>query len=446
MHVATIKLSKYLARKKSTPLSSFPMRGYALMSRDYGDHQPKTNYTPKVLDLFCGAGGLSLGFNSAGCEILGGIDNERWPVKTHHHNFPNSRLKLEPQNIQDINPSDLGVPPGSIDILIGGPPCQGFSSVGRGKIRSLGLEKDRDRKNLLYREFIRFLDYLQPTFFVIENVQGMQSFKTNSFFYQVLHELTKGIDGAGYSFSGGYDVRFRILCAADYGVPQSRNRLFIIGRRRDRSENRIVFPEPSKNASITLGEAISDLPFLEAPILIARAGCLVNNGINQHDEPKKYRAQPQNIYQALMRLRAGDTVLNHVCRGHNVKDLEIFELLKPGQKYLDIPSSLRRYREDIFKDKYRKLRDDKPSWTLTAHMQKDCLAFIHPSQVRSLSVRESARIQSFPDDFTFVGPMTKLFRMIGNAVPPLLAEQVALPIVEEIRRNYMSSASCSLSA
>ena len=390
-------------------------------------------YRPRVLDLFCGAGGLSLGFERAGCEILGGIDNEYWPVMTHHRNFPNAKIILPPQDICGINPADLGLPRGSIDILIGGPPCQGFSQVGRVKIKSLGLERERDKKNKLYKQFIRFLDYFQPKYFVVENVQGMRTFKQSRFLENIISELSDGLEPDGYSFKAGYDVQNRVLCSADFGVPQMRHRLFIIGRRRDYRGLEVQYPEPTSDKPVTLKEAIDDLPVIKAPVLKTRSESDLNNGgIMQRDRERSYRTAPNSRYQALMREGCGDVVNNHICRGHNCKDLEIFAMLKPGQKYLDLPNEYRRYRDDIFDDKYRRLRYDQPSWTLTAHMQKDSLAFIHPSQTRSLSAREAARIQSFPDSFIFEGPLTKLLRMIGNAVPPLLAEQVARPIVGEL--------------
>ena len=393
-------------------------------------------YKPRVLDLFCGAGGLSLGFERAGCKIVGGIELEHWPCMTHHRNFPDCEVTLGPTDISMVDPAALGLKPGSVDILIGGPPCQGFSQVGRAKIRSLGQERERDRKNRLYREFIRFLDYLQPAYFVIENVQGMKTFKSSRFLDQVLEELSHGYGNYKFSSNRGYEVQAKVLCAVDYGVPQVRYRLFIIGRRRDCTDLTIRFPEAAVSEPITLHDAISDLPRLEAPVLSTKsASFLINSGIKQEDRPKSYRTIPENNYQRVMREGSGNRVLNHVCRGHNKKDLEIFALLRQGEKYADLPAKHRRYRDDIFDDKYRRLKANQPCWTLTAHMQKDCLAYIHPRQTRSLSTREAARIQSFPDSFIFEGPLTKVFRQVGNAVPPLLAEQVALGLVSQLSRR-----------
>ncbi|HEY9787573.1 MAG TPA: DNA cytosine methyltransferase [Candidatus Obscuribacterales bacterium] len=395
----------------------------------------RMSYRPRVLDLFCGAGGLSLGFEKAGCQIIGGVDFESWPVKTHHRNFPNCEVQLGPTDISQLDPAGLGLQPGSIDILIGGPPCQGFSQVGRAKIRSLGQEWHRDRKNRLYRQFIRFLHYFKPVYFVIENVQALRTFKESRFLSELLDELSHGYGDYILPPKMRYDVSYRVLCAADYGVPQVRYRLFVIGRRKDHPELAINFPEPTVTRATNLRDAISDLPRLCAPVLSTKTSSyLINGGVKQDDRPKRYRSSPRNAYQRLMRAESGEFVLNHICRGHNSKDLKIFALLKQGQKYKDLPARLRRYRDDIFDDKYRRLKENEPCWTLTAHMQKDCLAYIHPRQTRSLSAREAARVQSFPDSFVFEGPLTKVFRQIGNAVPPLLAQEVARILVDELER------------
>ncbi len=159
------------------------------------------------------------------------------------------------------------------------------------------------------------------------------------------------------------------------------------------------------------------------------------SGPKQVDVEMPYNCPPQSEYQEKMRIRKqqGEGVMNHICRAHNEKDLAIFEMLTQGGKYKDLPESVRRYRSDIFNDKYKRLKWNEPSWTLTAHMQRDCLAYIHPTQTRSLSVREAARLQSFPDDFVFDAPMTRMFELVGNSVPPFLAEAIARPIVEQIK-------------
>lgn len=374
---------------------------------------------------------MSLGFRNAGCQILGGIESEHWPAETHKLNFPECVVDLSPVDIRDVEPSDLDLEPGDVDILIGGPPCQGFSIVGLSKIRSLGLERERDKKNRLYRQFIKFLKYFRPLYFVIENVQGMKVFKKHTFLVQVVKDLE----------SAGYVVDKKVLIATDYGVPQIRHRLFIVGRRKDHPGLAIRFPQPTVTKPVSVDEAISDLRILHAkPLKPTGKKNLTNPGTKHEDKPITYWTKPRSKYQELMRSGQDRFVMNHVCRGHNEVDLAIFGKLKQGGRYVDLPKRDRRYRDDIFKDKYRKLKGSQPSWTLTAHMQRDCLAYIHPHQKRSISAREAARLQSFPDRFVFTGPLTKVFWQIGNAVPPLMAECVAREIVSELGQYAMINA------
>ncbi len=388
---------------------------------------------PTVLDLFCGAGGMSLGFQNADCEILGGIDNNPHAIKTHHKNFPSSKLsKLEfkAQDIGSIEVIDLPIKPGEVDILIGGPPCQVFSVVGIGKMKSLSKVIEHDIRNFLYKHFIEFLSYYKPIFFVIENVNTL---KSNAIFQTLLRELKEGLLTHQQDYPG-YEVEYKVLLASDYGVPQLRKRLFIVGRRKN---CKLSFEFPKKNifSPISVGDAIGDLPELKPICMPLRQKI---SGPKQVDFEKQYPCSPQSEYQEKMRSnkQEGEGVMNHICRAHNDKDLSIFQMLSQGGKYMDLPESVRRYRDDIFEDKYKRLKWDEPSWTLTAHMRKDCLAYIHPTEIRSISVREAARLQSFPDHFIFDAPMTRMFELVGNSVPPLLAEAIAKPIVEQIQAYY----------
>lgn len=386
---------------------------------------------PTVLDLFCGAGGMSLGFQNAGCEILGGIDKNPHAIRTHHKNFPDCQLKLDAKPIESITDlSELGLQPGEVDILIGGPPCQVFSVVGKGKMRSLGKEIENDLRNFLYEDFIRFIEYYKPSFFVIENVNYLHS---HWIFPTLSQDLEKGLHKKDGDYPG-YNISSKILIASDYGVPQIRKRLFIVGRRKDLNLD-FKFPEPNTASPISVGEAIEDLPQLEPKCLSLKTK---NTAPKQVDSATDYKCGPQSEYQKLMRSQSDKTVMNHLCRAHNDKDLHIFSIMRQGQKYKNIPDELKRYSDKIFEDKYRRLESHKPSWTLTAHMQKDCLAYIHPTQTRSISVREAARLQSFPDHFVFDAPMTRMFELVGNSVPPLLAEAIAKPIVEQVQAYYAS--------
>jgi DNA (cytosine-5)-methyltransferase 1 len=361
---------------------------------------------PRVLDLFCGAGGMSLGFQNAGCEILGGIDHNSHAIRTHHKNFPKCKLMIQPQDITNINISDLVIKPGEVDILIGGPPCQVYSQVGIGKMRSLGIEIEKDRRNFLYQKFVEYLAYYKPLFFVMENVDSLVRRKI---FATILRELELGLPRKREHYPG-YRIHHRILTASDYGVPQIRKRLFIVGVRQD-LDCEFEFPQPLKRKPVSVREAISDLIPLTPPYLPLKTK---TSGIPQEDIKKPYLTPPESIYQKKMRKEIAKTpepdgVMNHICRSHNPVDMICFAMLAPGGKYTDLPENMRRYRWDIFDDKYKRLPWDKPSWTLTAHMQKDCLAYIHPRQNRSISVREAARLQSFPDRFVFDAPMTRMF-------------------------------------
>jgi len=381
---------------------------------------------PTVLDIFCGAGGMSLGFKNAGCQILGGIDQNRYAVDTHHQNFPTARLKLAPQDIRDLRKLEqLGLNPGEVDILVGGPPCQVFSRVGIGKMKKLGRDIESDHRNFLYKEFVRFVAYYKPLCFVMENVDNLANKEET---LAKIHEDFSRNQHKGYP---GYKVDYQVLDASEFGVPQKRMRLFIIGIRSD-LEVDPPFPAKRVKYPISVGEAISDLPDLKPLVMPLKTR---SSGPKQKDAECPYKCSPQSPYQEKMRKRKkeGEGVWNHLCRSHNDKDILIFERLHQGGKYRDIPEEMMRYRVDIFDDKYKRLIWNEPAWTLTAHMRKDGLAYIHPLQNRSISVREAARIQSFPDDFVFYAPMTRMFELVGNSVPPLLAEAVAKPLVQLIR-------------
>jgi DNA (cytosine-5)-methyltransferase 1 len=366
-----------------------------------------------VLDLFCGAGGLSLGFELAGYWIGLGVEKEELPWQTHCYNF-GGRCHLS--DIRDISDPVVFIQEHGlerVDVVIGGPPCQGFSRVGRGKIRSLYRDPSyiHDPRNQYYRDFIRFVEALQPLYFVMENVPDMQYYEDHGGL--LLEKALRRFQQMGYA------VDWRVLQADHYGVPQTRRRLFVAGNRMGQE---ICWPEEtSEDTPVTVWQAISDLP-------------VVPHG-HRLDE-MYYRPRHQlTDYQRLMRRGAGTVLYNHQTRWHNRQDLEAFALLPEGGKYVDLPRRYKRYRDDIFKDKYWKLHRDRPSWTIEAHIGKDTYRHIYPSLLggpeppRTISVREAARLQSFPDRFRFLGAFTRQFSQVGNAVPPLLAKAVAEAIL-----------------
>lgn len=383
--------------------------------------------SPIVLDLFCGAGGMSLGFQMAGFHIGLGVDKDTVACATHTHNFGLKHTVCT--NIVGIeDPAAFLLEHGLsiVDVVIGGPPCQGFSRVGRGKLRQIKNDPSyiHDPRNQLYQEFVRFIAALRPSWLVLENVPDMM-------YYHDSGELL--LDKMMREFrSLGYTMDYRVLLAADYGVPQLRQRLFVVG---NRHELAIEWPEPEfqQDNYVTVWEAISDLPVV---------------GTKHRLDEMLYAPRCElNAYQHLMRQGCNGLLYNHQTRWHNADDLLAFSILSEGGRYVDLPDHLRRYdsknhpdkRNKWFKDRYHKLIRNEPSWTVEAHIGKDTYRHIYPSRKeeieppRTISVREAARLQSFPDSFRFLGAFTRQFFQVGNAVPPLLARAVAKTILKKIQ-------------
>jgi len=416
----------------------------------------KSRFT--VIDLFAAPGGLSLGFEMSGFEVLAGVDIDPKGMETYKYNFPKAKAivkdirKLESRELMEI----AEVSEGQVDVIIGGPPCQGFSTIGRVKIASLVREGKwnhlkiahprfiDDPRNVLYKEFMRVVRDLKPLFVVMENVPGMMSYSNGEIVRQIIEDFR----------AIGYKAEAKVLNAADYGVPQIRKRIIFIATRIEKAP--IRFPKPthkdvdtetvtlfkylserndngadnSLKPYVTVWEAIGDLPD-PAP---GRPGLA--------DFPLPYNKPPFSEYQKFMREWDGGPpdgkVHNHVAREHSERDIKTFQILREGQWWKDLPPEIKKlygYRDDIFHDKMKKLRRDRPSWTITAHLYKDGYMYIHPVQPRSITVREAARLQSFPDRFIFRGSRTDQFKQVGNAVPPLMARAIALEIrkvLEEI--------------
>ncbi len=443
---------------------------------------------PRVVDLFCGAGGFSLGFHAAGCHIQAAVDIDEDAGATFLRNFSRLQPRDGPRVIAgddaDLEQLDRGlvISDGPPDILIGGPPCQAFSTIGRAKLDSLSDEGFAgDPRNELYRVFVGAVAEWQPRVFVMENVPGMLSV-----------EGRNAADEAAAELAGkGYEVGYAVLNAVWYGVPQFRNRLFIIGIRRDLgvrpavpvATHRAVLPPgymiPSRalqlslplvhhgelyaeldrasHQAVTTREALDDLP-----LLVDHLG---GDPPPRPDfrRPLPYRRDPHSPYAEVMRgwpgLSGPDGIDDHAIR-RTPRDYETFARMRPGDRYPEAIAIARQrlaeeiaalralgkqldeeqlatrivppYPVDVFIDKWRKLIPDQPSWTVTAHLSKDSYSHIHydDAQKRAVSVREAARLQSFPDAYEFSGNMGDCFRQIGNAVPPLLAWAIASPLVE----------------
>jgi DNA (cytosine-5)-methyltransferase 1 len=364
-----------------------------------------------VIDLFCGAGGLTAGIEAAGMKIVAAIDNNKKACLTHAQNFGATTTLCA--RLDELSPEDFAVNAGrsvgSVDLVVGGPPCQTFSTIGLAKIRSLKEEAEErsDIRNYLFNSFFDFVQYYQPKAFIMENVPALRA-KYQGKLFQRLQERVREL---GYSFSS------RVLNAADYGVPQHRNRLFIVGFRKGPE---FVFPNPThgdavtgaSSPHVTVEDAISDLP-------------IVSDGSRHHHLP--YHSSARSEFQKKVRSLNG-TVGNNICRMSNDRAKKIFTYMKQGDRYMDLLPEVRQilpFREDIFHDRLKRLRLDQPSWTVLAHIGMDGYMYIHPTEQRTLSVREAARLQGFSDSFEFIGNMREQYVQVGNAVPPMLAAAVA---------------------
>jgi DNA (cytosine-5)-methyltransferase 1 len=365
-----------------------------------------------ALDLFCGAGGMSAGFATAGFVVAAGIDSDPRAIETFGANHLSKAVCQDLSRITSPEQAGtfidrMGIP--RPHVIVAGPPCQGFSIVGRARIRSLPSEEQRRTilaRNELYQNFFHFVAALRPLLFVLENVQAIKSWEGGLYFDYI-------VDSA---HALGYDTFEDVLDAAQFGVPQYRRRQFIVGSRIGRL---FRFPSPHHRPQVTLTEAIADLPAVTAPSLI---------------ETLPYVPRRTGEYQELMRSNVlaeeAGLVHDHVVRPIREDDRIAFLKLRPGGRYTDLDPDDQRYSADTFKDKYYKLKPDEPCITITAHMAKDGYRYIHweNEQCRTLSVREAARIQSFDDAYRFAGHRSSRYRQIGNAVPPLLAHEIAVRV------------------
>jgi DNA (cytosine-5)-methyltransferase 1 len=359
---------------------------------------------PRAIDLFCGAGGLSLGLRDAGFSVLVGADADPWAVQTHTGNLGGLGYVGDLSDPADLLEQLDGWGIDHVELVAGGVPCQPFSRAGRSKLRELirtGGRHPQDPRALLWRSFMQVVETLRPDAVLVENVPDLPSWDDGavlSGFQETLDEL-------------GYNVDARILDCYRFGVPQHRSRLVLVGLSEGRT---ILWPEPSDEI-VTLRDAIGDLPPVPG---------------GQRAERLPYRARPaaRSSFQERMRRDVSrsdrEWIHDHITRAVRADDWEAYAGLQPGQTYADMPARLQRYRTDIFTDKYKRLAWHELSRTITAHIAKDGYWYIHPEQHRTLSIREAARLQTFPDSFRFAGQPSHRFTQIGNAVPPVLGEAV----------------------
>ena len=357
----------------------------------------------KVIDLFSGAGGLSQGFRDAGCNIISAVEINKNLSQTFRNNF--KKTKIFEEDISKVKSKDLLVNESKVDIVIGGPPCQGFSMSGK-RIRGNGIFLN-DKRNKLFKEFVRIINELKPKIFLMENVPGILNIFQGKTKNQILSIFE----------SIGYDAKVKVLLAADYGVPQLRKRAFFIGNNLG-IDPEFLFPPKINKDYITVEDAIFDLPFIKS---------------GQGEFETIYKKKPSTEYQKKM--RAGVKKLyNHISTKHDDKIINIIKMLKEGEGRNNLPKKFQT--KSIHSGSYMRIIKNKPSYTITTRFDTPPVGRVtHPIADRALTAREAARLQSFPDDFIFIGKRTHVGIQIGNAVPPLLAYEIAKNLKNRLSLN-----------
>ncbi len=467
---------------------------------------------PRVLDLFAGCGGISLGFHSAGFELIGAVEIDKAAARSHASNFHRHvsqelfEAHAKARDITLTEPHELLAEYGltstaeaCVDVIVGGPPCQAFARVGRAKLREVAEHPEaflRDPRSNLYLRFLDYVRTLKPVALLMENVPDILNFGGHN----VAEEVCEVLDDLGY------EPRYSLLNAVFYGVPEMRERMFLVAYRKELKATQWhpkpthwielpqgyygsrqvalqtvrtslldeehyfhpppeVLPEQTEPA-ITAEQALSDLPKITDDSELKQ-----RKGPRRFDRFEAYPCAPKTSYQKLMREWIGfeskNGIYDHVIR-YLPRDYKIFNRMKPGDQYPEAhklalqmfeerlqeieqkeghrpEKKTSRYNKEMeefvppydpgkFPNKWRKMESDMPARTLMAHLGKDSYSHIHydSSQARTISVREAARLQSFPDGFIFEGPMNPAFKQIGNAVPPLMAKAIANVIINQL--------------
>ncbi len=393
-----------------------------------------TSQSPTFIDLFCGCGGFTLGMERAGFRCLAAIDFNPEAMAVFHANFSEVTHALE-KDLTRFAPEKLAALLGrqQVDVIVGGPPCQGFSTVRQVDAANHGSRVRRDKRRYHYRHFLAYVGFFRPRVFVMENVLGIQSAAKGKFFTRVQAEAR----------AFGYRVHSQVEEAWTLGVPQKRRRQLIVGVRIDvpgyfptqlAPSARAWWNQDEPGDCPTLGDAIGDLPRLRAGggdeeteyDFSLRGNVLAKRG----ERAKHYLTNVLEIARA-------SHLTAHRARPHNEQDLRDFARLREGEHSAEAIARGETmeftYNRDIFKDRYKRQHREELCSTIVAHLSKDGLMFIHPTQNRSLTPREAARVQSFPDWFQFPVSRTHQFRIIGNAVPPLVGEAVGQEVREFLR-------------
>lgn len=376
------------------------------------------------IDLFCGCGGFSLGMQRAGFNVLAAIDFNEEAVATFKANFPKETLSLC-KDLTKFTPDKLAAKLGvnHVDVIVGGPPCQGYSTMRQGDSGNHGSRVRRDKRRYLFRCFLDYVAAFRPRIFVMENVLGIQSAAKGKFFTLVQAEARKL----------GYRVQAQVEESWKLGVPQKRRRQLVIGVRNELAGYfpSDLKPAPHAAGSPVLWDAIGDLPPLAAGAGVEESD--YDAPLRKHFLDARTETARRYLDEVLEVAKAGKLTA-HRARPHSERDLRDFERIREGEtaaaaiargEKMEFP-----YNRSVFLDRYTRQHRERLCSTIVAHLAKDGLMFIHPTQCRSLTPREAARVQSFPDWFRFPVARTHQFRIIGNAVPPLVAEAVGLEVKE----------------
>lgn len=344
----------------------------------------------KIVDLFCGAGGMTIGFEMSGFESILSLDKWEDAIKTFNHN---RKLKVGTnRDIKEFSNLELIelASKHKINGIIGGPPCQGFSMV--------GTRDTFDERNSLYLEYVRFVKIIQPDFFVLENVKGLLNLNKGFFKNDIINRFTEL----------GYNVSFSVLKASEYGVPQNRERVFFVGLNKQiYNDVFFKFPKPNKITFVSTKEALDDLPNLD-----------------KMEENYKYKYPPRNEFQKFVRKNQLEFIFNNEITNHTDQTKRIISMIPDGGNIRDLPEEY--YKVRNYNAAFKRMNSAYPSTTIDCGHRN----YFHYNENRVPTVRESARIQSFPDNYIFLGSKTSQYTQVGNAVPPLLAKVIADQINE----------------
>lgn len=351
---------------------------------------------PTVIDLFAGVGGLSLGFEMEGFDILLANEFDLSIATAYKENHKSTNVV-----VGDITSLDLskvfGEYVNKIDVVIGGPPCQGFSQKGKRKTIN-------DERNFLFKHYVEVVKFVKPKYFVMENVPNLLTAE-KGFFLNEIKGLFKGY---------GYSIRYGVLNAADYGVPQNRRRAIIIGKYLASPPE---LPLPCKQ-KVTIWDAISDLAYLES---------------GEGEFEQEYRNSPKSDYEKKMR-KGSKILYNHMATKHSALALERLSLIPPNAGKEVLPKE--HITKSVYSGTWSRMKQNDVAVTITTRFDTPSSGkFTHPFLNRAITVREAARLQSFPDTFKFIGSKMSQMKQVGNAVPPLLARKIARVIMNDIKRD-----------